>query len=105
MVGHVKMTFVPKGVMVSCGVNDRRKTVPWFELPPPCVVPYRVLPDELVIKPANGTLPSLPVKLCKVVRVWAATGQARIKPSAMASDRLFSFCVLTLTFLSDLSIQ
>ena len=46
LVGHVKMTFVPEGVMVSCGRNERLNTVPAPKLPPAYAVPYRVLPDK-----------------------------------------------------------
>src|SRR5689334_6350007 len=37
-------------------------TVPLAPLPPLCAVPYRVLPDELVINPADGKAPSLLVE-------------------------------------------
>src|SRR6266567_1078878 len=64
----------PEGVMVSCGRNERLNTVPLPELPPPCAVPYRVLPDR--INPAEGRAPSplakvlgsVAVKLCRVVK-------------------------------------
>src|SRR5206468_9740787 len=47
--------------------NERLNTVPRPELPPPCAVPYSVLPDK--INPAYGKDPSLPpVKLCRVVK-------------------------------------
>src|ERR1043166_4713666 len=57
-------------------------------MPPPLAVPYRMLPDELVINPPAGLAPSLlipegkasAVKLCRVVRVWAVTRPASIKP-------------------------
>ncbi len=61
--GHVKMTFVPEGLIVSdvpptlTDSSDRLNTVPLPELPPYAVVPYRVLPDK--IKPADGLAPSL----------------------------------------------
>src|SRR2546422_929483 len=53
------------------------KTVPAPELPPVFAVPYRVVPDK--INPANGAAPSLPVKLCRVVKVCAATRSDSIK--------------------------
>src|SRR2546425_2224200 len=57
-VGHVKITFAPEGIIVSCGSgNERLNTVPQPELPPSLAVPYRVLPDK--INPANGIAPSL----------------------------------------------
>ena len=57
-VGHVKMTFVPEGRIVSCGTgNERLNAVPFPEVPPYDVVPYRVLPDK--INPALGQAPSL----------------------------------------------
>ena len=43
LVGHVKITFGPEGIKVSCGKltapNERLNTVPWPDLPPDCVVP------------------------------------------------------------------
>src|SRR4051812_16098611 len=42
-------------------------TVPFPELPPAAVVPYRVLPDK--INPEYGKAPLLPpVKLCRLVK-------------------------------------
>src|SRR6266481_6257354 len=64
LVGHVKITFAPEGIILSWGGpgNERLNTVPEPELPPWFAVPYRVLPDK--IKPAYGKAPSLPpVKL------------------------------------------
>ena len=54
LVGHVKITLAPEGMMVSCGGcgNERLNTVPLPELPPSYAVPYRVLPDK--INPACG---------------------------------------------------
>src|SRR5213594_4293720 len=66
-VGHVKTTFAPEGITVSCGAltdpNERLNTVPSLPGPLPySVVPYRVLPDNF--KPADGRAPSsAPVKL------------------------------------------
>ena len=63
LVGHVKMTFVPEGNMVSVGAgaltdpNVRLNTVPLPELPPPIAVPNRVLPDKT--KLPFGAPPSL----------------------------------------------
>src|SRR6266481_769513 len=46
---------------------DRANTVPLAALPPPDVVPYKVLPDR--IKPPIGLAPSPPpVKLCRTVK-------------------------------------
>ena len=49
LVGHVKITYGPEGIIVSCGGRRQRKTehraLP--ELPPSAVVPYRVLPDKI----------------------------------------------------------
>ena len=62
-------------------------TVPWPELPPCSVVPYRVLPDKINL--ARGPAPSLliygkvlvvTVKLCRVVKACADTRPAGIKP-------------------------
>ena len=45
LVGHVKITLAPEGMMVSCGgltvtdPNERPNTVPLPELPPPPAVP------------------------------------------------------------------
>jgi hypothetical protein len=39
LVGHVKMTFVPERFIVTFGANERLKTVPLPELPPPLAVP------------------------------------------------------------------
>ena len=65
LVGHVKITFTPEEIMVSCGAltdpNEKLNTVPKPKLPPSSVVPYSVVPDK--INPANGTVPSLLVKL------------------------------------------
>src|ERR1035437_8420771 len=68
LVGHVKITLAPEGIMVSCGGMKRLKTVPWPELPPTLAVPYRVLPDK--INPASGTAPSLLVELLSVVKLY-----------------------------------
>ena len=63
LIGHVKITFVPEGMIVRCDPltladpNDRLNTVPLPELPPYAVVPYRMLPDTT--KPADGLAPSL----------------------------------------------
>src|SRR5580658_496134 len=66
LVGHVKTTFVPERVTVSSGAgNERLNTMPEAFVPPPEVVPYRVLPDK--IKLACGETPSgLFVNVCKV---------------------------------------
>ena len=64
LVGQVKRTFAPAGVMVSCGVvtgKEMLKIVPLPSLPPPSVEPYSVFPDKL--KPAHGQCPSLLVWL------------------------------------------
>lgn len=62
LVGQVKTTLVPAGVMVSCGCgNEKLNTVPSPELPPRAAVPYKVLPD-IINKPA-ALLPSLLVGL------------------------------------------
>src|ERR1700675_4205630 len=43
LVGHIKKNCCPEGRIVSCGGGgDRLNTVPLPELPPYCVVPYRV---------------------------------------------------------------
>src|SRR6266851_9571115 len=50
LVGHVKITFAPDGMTVSCGAltgNEMLNTVPWPELPPFSVVPYRMLADKI----------------------------------------------------------
>ena len=60
-------------------------TVPLPELPPLYAVPYRVLPDKLVINPAYGLAPSLPVNLCMVVKVCAVTRPASITPRSAIS--------------------
>jgi len=55
LVGHVKITFAPEGMTVSCGGgtgNVRLNTVPLPKLPPAFAVPYRALPDK--INPAIG---------------------------------------------------
>src|SRR5260221_8102503 len=52
---------------------SRANTVPTPQLPPWIAVPYRVVPDELIINPPFGPLPSLLVellivgKLCSVL--------------------------------------
>ena|SRR3989442_410715 len=46
-VGHVKTTFAPDRIIVSCGNNERLNTVPLAALPPPLAVPYRVLFDKI----------------------------------------------------------
>ena len=56
-VGQVRMTLVPEEVMVSCGANARLKTVPFAEVPPELVVPYKLYPDKT--NPPNGVAPSL----------------------------------------------
>src|SRR5437762_3495317 len=59
LVGHVKITFAPEGMIVSCGFvagNERLNTVPLPELPPASAVPYKVSPDKT--KP-HGFAPSL----------------------------------------------
>ena len=60
LVGHVKITYVPEGKIVSCdggGGNKRLNTVPLPELPPLGAVPYSVMPDK--IKLACGPAPSV----------------------------------------------
>src|ERR1019366_5188029 len=59
LVGHVKITLAPEGMMVSCGGpgSVRLNTVPPLKLPPIAAIPYRVLPDK--INPACGASPSL----------------------------------------------
>ena len=50
LVGHVKITLVPEGKMVSCGTacpSERLNTVPLPDIPPAPAVPYRVLPDTI----------------------------------------------------------
>ena len=51
LVGQVKITFVPEGIIASCGVltdpNERLNTVPDPKLPPATVVPYRVVPNKI----------------------------------------------------------
>ena len=70
LVGHVKITYGPEGITVSCGGvtgNEMLNTVPSPKSPPPDAVPYRVLPDK--IKLAKGEAPSLPpLKICRVVK-------------------------------------
>src|SRR6266571_5865525 len=58
LVGQVKMTFAPEGMIVSWGGMKRLNTVPLPALPPPYAVPYTLLPDNN--KPAKGSAPSLP---------------------------------------------
>src|SRR5665213_4465163 len=69
LVGHVKITLAPEGIIVSCGGsgNERLNTVPLPELPPCAAVPYRVLPDK--INPAYGVAPSLGLLILKLCRV------------------------------------
>src|ERR1039458_10856348 len=63
LVGHVKITLAPEGMIVSCGggaltdPNERLNTVPLPEPPPADAVPYKVLPHK--INPACGEAPSL----------------------------------------------
>src|SRR6266851_5459398 len=49
LVGQVKRTFAPEGMIASCGgltdPNERLNIEPEPELLPSIVVPYRVLPD------------------------------------------------------------
>ena len=84
LVGHVKITLVPEGMIVSLGgdalaaPSERLNTVPSPLVPPLNAVPYRVLPDK--IKPEAGKYPSELVltsvvvlrsgslKLCRVVK-------------------------------------
>ena len=65
LVGQVKITLAPIGVIISCGGglagNEMLNTVPLPQLPPYCVVPYRVLLDK--IKPFEAPPSLLPVKL------------------------------------------
>ena len=56
LVGQVKITFAPQGMIVSCGGTKRLNTVPLPELPPFCAVPYSVLPDKT--RQAIGLAPS-----------------------------------------------
>src|ERR1017187_4300392 len=56
LAGHVKMTLAPESRMFSCDSNARLNTVPQSESPPPCAVPYKVLPDKT--KPPSGQIPS-----------------------------------------------
>lgn len=68
---HVKITLVPEGMMVSCGVltepNGKLNTVPPPPVPPFRAVPKSVLPDR--ISPADDRPPPVPpVKLCRVVK-------------------------------------
>src|ERR1039457_1095289 len=63
LVGHVKITFHPEGVIVNCGGgcgNARLKIVPQPRLPPAEDVPYTVVPDK--INPPIGKAPSLLVR-------------------------------------------
>src|SRR5581483_11497925 len=53
-------------MMFRCGGNERLNTVPLPKLPPKEVVPYRMLPDK--INPPFGLVPSLGVKLCRVLK-------------------------------------
>ena len=39
LVGHVKITYAPEGVIDSCGLNERLNTTPEPELPPYDAVP------------------------------------------------------------------
>ena len=60
-IGHVKMTFVPAGVIVSNGAPTapatvRLNTVPSSKLPPLDAVPYKVLPDKMTLE--TGLAPS-----------------------------------------------
>src|SRR6185369_12901686 len=56
----------------------RAKTVPFPELPPPVVVPYIVFPD--IINPAHASRPSLPAKLCRVVKSVPSVLRANTVP-------------------------
>ena len=58
-VAHVKTTFVPAIVIVSCGGsgNVRLKIVPLPAAPPSGAVPYNVLPDKIM--PPYVSAPSL----------------------------------------------
>src|SRR5260370_28103249 len=61
LVGQVKMTFALEGMIFSWGGMKRLNTVPLPALPPPCAVPYTLLPDKF--KTADGLAPSLLVLL------------------------------------------
>src|SRR2546428_588416 len=83
LVGHVKITYAPEGLTVSCGggtSNERLKTVPLPELPASYAVPYRVLPDR--INPADGSAPSVlvPVFISRAVKLYRF-----LKPEASVS--------------------
>jgi len=49
-------------------------TVPLPLAPPWEVVPYRVVPSALSVKPPSGSEPLLPLNKPKVVKVWAPAG-------------------------------
>src|SRR5688572_15481185 len=75
LVGHVTITSDPIRMIVSRGGGGgdgsvRLNTVPLpGEMPPPIVVPYKVLSDK--ITPPHGESPSLrlkPAKLCRFVK-------------------------------------
>jgi hypothetical protein len=71
-------------MIVSHGVltdrNERLNTVPWPELPPYSVVPYRVLPDK--INAAHVVHPSLKVTLCRIVKPVPSVLTANTVPCA-----------------------
>src|SRR6266496_1688085 len=80
--------------MVSCGLNERLKTVPLSALPPAFAVPYRVLPERT--NPAAGKAPSLLI----IMPDWAAIRPADRKLSAaMSAGRTNRFFVFILVLL------
>lgn len=60
LVGQVRITLPPEVTIVSCGGVTGREmvnSVPLPQLPPYCVVPYKVFCDKT--NPAAGLAPSL----------------------------------------------
>ena len=99
-VGHVKTTLVPERLMASCGVlttgtSERLKTVPSPTLPPPPVVPYRILPDKIILLP--GLAPSVPPKVCRIVKPVPLVLMANTVPSS----ELPPYCAVPYRVLPD----
>ena len=87
-VGHVKITSLPRGVIVSCGAagngNERLKIVPLPELPPSDAVPYRILFDIITafvgLAPSPLVFPTSELKLYKLVKPLPSVLMANTVP-------------------------
>ena len=70
LVGQLKMTFAPAGVIVSCGRvtgNVMLNIVPLPQVPPRQVVPYKLLPVKSNGAPGQAPLFGEPAKLWSTV--------------------------------------